>query len=249
MVINKKYKYFAFIPQMNKIVFGWEIIDDVESLKYYAKIDMQDLEFRKDQWKLLSANGLIKKGINPYDSKNWATSKEEIEFIKSKGKYSGTMGKLKKGSKEAKDFMAKIRAKKRKAPKKRKVSGAKESKELRKELAKKRIRLPHGYETAKRSRKVSGVHNDTKSHNYRINISGIVGKISNHTETLKSISDLKTKINNAEKFILDNEYKLKKVGVNSMNRPTKAVLRRMIKKEKAYIKSWKKQIIELKKHL
>jgi len=59
------------------------------------------------------------------------------------------MKKLIKGSKAAKDFMAKIRAK-------RKVSGVKDSKLLKKELAAKNIRLPHGYITAKKS-KLSGL--------------------------------------------------------------------------------------------
>lgn len=57
------------------------------------------------------------------------------------------MKKLVKGSKAAKDFMAKIRAK-------RKVGGVKESKQLKKELAAKNIRLPHGYITTK---KLSGL--------------------------------------------------------------------------------------------
>jgi hypothetical protein len=58
------------------------------------------------------------------------------------------MKKLIKGSKAAKDFMAKIRAK-------RKVNGVKESKQLKKELAAKNIRLPHGYITTK---KLSGLN-------------------------------------------------------------------------------------------
>jgi hypothetical protein len=61
------------------------------------------------------------------------------------------MKKLIKGSKAAKDFMAKIRAK-------RKVAGVKESKALKKELAAKNIRLPHGYITTK---KLSGLANTT----------------------------------------------------------------------------------------
>ena len=76
------------------------------------------------------------------------------------------MKKLIKGSKAAKDFMAKIRAK-------RKVSGVKDSKLLKKELAAKKLRLPHGYETIKRTRKkkkLSGIHKDTKSHNVKISV-------------------------------------------------------------------------------
>jgi hypothetical protein len=124
------------------------------------------------------------------------------------------MAKLIKGSKAAKEYMAKIRAKK--APKKigykkdrtkilkstshfmqnyldkgfnrkdaiknaqidaaysqNKISGAKESKQLKKDLAAKKLRLPHGYETIKRTRvkkKISGIHKDTKSHNVKISV-------------------------------------------------------------------------------
>lgn len=94
-------------------------------------------------------------------------SKKRKQLENKQKKILGTMAKLKKGSKEAKEFMAKIRAKKRK------VNGAKETKELKTYLKKKKVRLPHGYKTVKRKRKISGdTHTDTKSHNYRINISG-----------------------------------------------------------------------------
>ena len=80
--------------------------------------------------------------------------------------------KLKKGSPEAKKFMAKIRAKKKstkKAPTKKalvkkakvkkapvkKLSGIKQSNKLKKDLKAKKIRLVHGYETVKR--KLSGL--------------------------------------------------------------------------------------------
>jgi hypothetical protein len=48
-------------------------------------------------------------------------------------------------------------APKKKAAKKRKVSGVKASKEVKKVLAKKGLKMPHGYTTTKRVRKVSGV--------------------------------------------------------------------------------------------
>lgn len=40
---------------------------------------------------------------------------------------------------------------------KKKIAGAKDSALLRKELAKKNLKMPHGYETIKRKRKISGV--------------------------------------------------------------------------------------------
>lgn len=60
--------------------------------------------------------------------------------------------KLKKGSPEAKRFMAKIRAKKKPV---KKISGIKESNKLKKDLKAKKLRLTHGYTTVKR--KLSGV--------------------------------------------------------------------------------------------
>jgi hypothetical protein len=64
--------------------------------------------------------------------------------------------KLKKGSKAAKDFMAKIRSLKGK-PKKSKVGAVKRST---RKVFKKNTSV------------LSGTHNDTKSHNYKISISG-----------------------------------------------------------------------------
>lgn len=81
--------------------------------------------------------------------------------------------KLKKGSKAARDFMAKLRASrgkkkavKKTAPKKSKVSGTKKK-------------------TVKPS-KAKKVHTDVKSHNYKISISGLF-----HTDTIKDIDSLK----------------------------------------------------------
>jgi hypothetical protein len=125
------------------------------------------------------------------------------------------MAKLIKGSKAAKAFMAKIRAKK--APKKsaKKVSGVKESAKLKKELAAKKLRLPHGYETIKRTRKkkkLSGIHKDTKSHNVKISvISGITTLIKDrniYELMLKTKLSLITQYTDALKQKdLSNEFK------------------------------------------
>jgi len=72
-----------------------------------------------------------------------------------KSKLSGTM-KLTKGSKAAKDFMAKIRSMKNK-PKKSKVGAIKRST---RKVVKNNTSV------------LSGTHKDTKSHNYKISISG-----------------------------------------------------------------------------
>jgi len=69
--INKKYKYFAIGKNDNKIVNAWELISDVESLKYYAKIDLKDNDYNPKDFKIVSGKFLISQGINPYDNANW----------------------------------------------------------------------------------------------------------------------------------------------------------------------------------
>lgn len=69
--INKKYKYFAVGKQDNKIVDAWELISDVESLKYYAKIDLKDNDLNPKDYKIVSGKFLLSQGINPFDTENW----------------------------------------------------------------------------------------------------------------------------------------------------------------------------------
>ena len=84
---------------------------------------------------------------------------------------------------KGKSPVGKKKAVKKKTAKK-KVSGVKDSKEIKKVLAKKGLKMPHGYKTIKRKRKISGVkkkaaskstyHKDTASHNVKISVmSGI----------------------------------------------------------------------------
>ena len=68
---NKNYDYFAVGKIDGKIVDGWEIVDDVESLKYYAKIDLKDNDYNPKNFNIVSAKYLIRKGINPFDYNNW----------------------------------------------------------------------------------------------------------------------------------------------------------------------------------
>lgn len=101
------------------------------------------------------------------------------------------MKKLIKGSKAAKDFMAKIRAK-------RKVAGVKDSKLLKKELAAKNIRLPHGYITTK---KLSGLATTTyKGKKITQNRSGYYEFYSNIKRKYLKFASLQ-----AAKQIIDNE--------------------------------------------
>jgi hypothetical protein len=74
--VNKKYAYFAVNKKTNKIVDGWEIVDDVESLKYYAKMDLKDNDLNPSDYNLLSAKTLKARGIDPYSWDSWAKTGE-----------------------------------------------------------------------------------------------------------------------------------------------------------------------------
>ena len=116
---------------------------------------------------------------------------------------------------------------KKKAAKK-KVSGVKDSKELKKVLAKKGLKMPHGYKTIKRKRKISGVkkkaapkstyHKDTASHNVKISVmSGIVKAKPNVVLLAKKIEKL-TEFNDHNKAVLTLAKFLKqKKAVDIMN--------------------------------
>jgi len=134
---------------------------------------------------LVLSNAGLPRDVSAYD---FIQNKELIKDLidkKENKQINGSM-KLKKGSKQAKDFMAKVRASKGKkslgAVKKKKTAVkrkplATESKSLKDTLKRKKLSLPHGYEL--RKRKLSGVskHKDVKSHNYRISISGKKSKL------------------------------------------------------------------------
>jgi hypothetical protein len=74
--VNRKYAYFAVNKKTNKIVDGWEIVDDVESLKYYAKMDLEDNDMNPKDYNLLSAKTLKARGIDPYSWDSWAKTGE-----------------------------------------------------------------------------------------------------------------------------------------------------------------------------
>jgi hypothetical protein len=77
--VNPQYDYFAVNKKTNKIVDGWEIVDDVESLKYYAKIDLKDNDYNPKDYNLLSAKTLKARGIDPYSWDSWAKTNEYAE--------------------------------------------------------------------------------------------------------------------------------------------------------------------------
>ena len=76
--VNKKYTHFAVSKKTGKIVNGWETISDVESLKYYAKQDLIDMDLKPADFKILSAATLKREGTNPFDWNSWAKTGEKI---------------------------------------------------------------------------------------------------------------------------------------------------------------------------
>ena len=84
----------------------------------------------------------------------------------------------------------KKKAVKKKAPKKtakKKVSGVKDSKELKKTLAKKGLKMPHGYQTIKRKRKIAGVKKK------RVSEQSILNKIHKVKNAVNSLDELQHK--------------------------------------------------------
>ena len=77
--VNKKYTHFAVNKKTNKIVNGWETISDVESLKYYAKGDLEDMDLKPSDYSILTAAVLKKRGIDPYSWDSWAKAGEFSE--------------------------------------------------------------------------------------------------------------------------------------------------------------------------
>ena len=69
--INRKYSYFAVDKKDNKIVDAWELVDDVVSLKYYAKQDLIDNDRNPKDFGILSKKYLIAQGIDPFNKSNW----------------------------------------------------------------------------------------------------------------------------------------------------------------------------------
>jgi hypothetical protein len=69
--INRKYTHFAIHKVNNKVVNAWETITDIPTLKYYAKLDLIDMDLKPGDYKILSKAHLLRMGINPFDSNNW----------------------------------------------------------------------------------------------------------------------------------------------------------------------------------
>ena len=82
--------------------------------------------------------------------------------------------------------VGKKKAVKKKAAKK-KVSGVKDSKEIKKALAKKGLKMPHGYQTIKRKRKIAGVKKK------KVSEQSILNKIHKVKNAVNSLDELQHK--------------------------------------------------------
>jgi hypothetical protein len=136
--------------------------------------------------------------------------------------------KLKKGSKEAKLFMAKIRAKKKSAKKKtaKKVSIKKPT--VKKRVIKKRVI----------KKRIGSTHKDTASHNVKISVMR-----GNNNETLEILKMTISKLTYWEKELIRLKAELKL----SKDQYQKNGLRHHIKRVKEIISFNKKHITTLKK--
>ena len=79
--VNPKYAYFAVGKSDNKIVNGWEIVGDVESLKYHAKDDLKDMDLNPSDFKLVSKDALKKQGIDPFNWNSWRKNEVSEDVI------------------------------------------------------------------------------------------------------------------------------------------------------------------------
>lgn len=80
--IDKKYTHFLVDKLTDKIVDGWDYSKiDNDEIKHYTKLDIADNfpERKANEFKLLTKISLEKKGINPFDPKNWGNINESIK--------------------------------------------------------------------------------------------------------------------------------------------------------------------------
>lgn len=71
--INKKYTHFFLLKSTNKIINGFEYAKDMdkESIAYYAKYDLADMDLKPKDVSVLTVRGCKQKGIDPFDPNNW----------------------------------------------------------------------------------------------------------------------------------------------------------------------------------
>jgi len=70
--VDPTYTHFAVGKKDGKIVTGWEYKDlDKESIKYYTKVDLVDMDFKPSDFRILTAKYLKAQGVDPFDWDNW----------------------------------------------------------------------------------------------------------------------------------------------------------------------------------
>jgi hypothetical protein len=71
--IPKSYTHFIVYKPTDKIMFGYNYKGvDADDIKYYTKQDLKDMDFDDVNYKLISKQRLIAKGIDPFDKSNWS---------------------------------------------------------------------------------------------------------------------------------------------------------------------------------
>lgn len=73
--VDPTYTHFAVDKNTGKIVTGWEYDSDMdkESILYYTKMDLKDMDLDPKNYKISTKKFLLSKGIDPFDSDNWVS--------------------------------------------------------------------------------------------------------------------------------------------------------------------------------
>jgi hypothetical protein len=150
--------------------------------------------------------------------------------------------KLKKGSIEAKRFMAKIRAKKKTAKKVTKKPTVKK-RVIKKRLTKKSIgSVKKGYIPGGKVKRIGSTHKDTASHNVKISVMSGVNELRQLENLEKELKNFKFALNYSQDYLKNNSDKFEKERARKAIRFTKD----KIKDLNLSIRSQKRL---LKKHL
>lgn len=147
----------------------------------------------------------------------------------------------------------------KKTAKRKKVSGVKDSALVRKELARKGLKMPHGYQTTKRKRigsvkkkKISEQSILNRIHKVKEDVSKLdeaqhkhmMGAVNKHA--LKQYEELLNKIHKVENHVLTYNAMAKNMAYNIQNRKS---FKLSASKWKRYLSELKTHAKELKKHL
>ena len=71
--IDPTYTHFAVSKEDGKIYNGWEYESDMdkESILYYCKIDLKDMDLNPKDFKIMTKKYLLSSNLDPFDSNNW----------------------------------------------------------------------------------------------------------------------------------------------------------------------------------